>query len=309
MKILVSNHHTSYTYLLALVLDGFDVFGNWDFDQRPFPNNTCAIDGNDLDASSYDLFISNNALLDIRLITLRMFWRVPTLIVIHGELARGCETSLLRKYIKLVFYKALNFSKNNTLICIQESVKESFGLKSAEVITPGIAGDKFVRENKNNKILLVGNNIMRAQFCKKTLRALDQSDLDFTIVGRNNSSAHTVLPSTNFLETNNYHEFQSTLSKFQYILNVLLPPEAPYNLGVLEGVKSGLIPLQLIRKDQLFDSSNSIIFEGMDDLFRSLKNPKTASLRVNSEAFVEKHFCIANFKEKWRAVIEKSMDY
>jgi hypothetical protein len=301
-NILVSNFHTPYVFLLSKVFSEFDCINGWDYDQRPLPANVGLIEK---PALTYKVFISNNALADIKILLKRSLLLKKNVIVIHGELNRGCKNKPIRRLLKFIFYKLISIFPKNNIVCIQRKVKESYSLKKAIIITPGAIQENIASKNKKNEILLIGNRLDREHFNQPFIDDLLSAQVPVKVIGRDNDKIKKRHPKATFIIPKDYNEYINILNKAKFCLNTLQLPEAPYNLSIIEAVRLNCVIIQLHRPDSILNEKSAIVIRNIFEL-KSLNLDSDYSDRVkNANNKVDNIFSMENFTMNWRNLIEK----
>lgn len=298
--ILVSNYHTPYVYLLSKAFAEFDCSNGWDHDQRPLPKNVRLIDK---PATRYKLFVSNNALADIQILLKRSASRRKNIIVIHGELNRGCKNRPLRRILKLYFYKFISLFPQNDIVCIQQRVKQSYDLKNATVITPGAIQEKVASKHKKNEILLIGNRLDREHFNQPLLNELLTARLPIKVIGRDNEEIKKRHPSAQLISPKTYSEYIDILNEAKFCLNTLQHPEAPYNLSIIEAIRLKCVIIQIYRSDAIFDEDSALVMRSISEIKSLNLEADYSDLVTNANNKVDNIFNMDNFTKSWRSLI------
>ena len=284
--IYISNWHTSYSELLSKVFIKANIFREWDFDQRNFPDNFkhFSLLNVFLTIKKGDTLIANKAIYDLPIIIFAMFRRVNIVIVLHGEINRA--SSGLKLKIKKLFYQLLCFSlpnKERSFVCIQESVRDSFKFKNAYVIQPFVKL-RQISEIDITRSVVVANKLSRFHFDKEFLLLVHRNIAPLTVIGRDNNNLKGKYP-FKFITPSKKSEFFLELDKGGICINCLVYPEASYNLGILDCIAVGM-PLISIYRDDLVFRDGSLLLENNSN-----------SLKVINRKLLQKEFLKKNIKK------------
>ena len=109
LRILTTNWHVPYVYLLAHTGHEFDVVDSWNESQRPLPSNVRVISQaealHNLGERRYDAVIGHKPFTDLRTFGITAFRkRIPYIQILHGRLERtGYKRSSLRRFAKRIY--------------------------------------------------------------------------------------------------------------------------------------------------------------------------------------------------------------
>ena len=186
------------------------------------------------------------------------------------------------------------------LVFIQDDVKVSYGL-SGTVIEPGIDVNDFIfSRNVEGAGLVVGNGLERNHFRLDLIKELFYQG-KIIIVGEN--------PSLNTKSACCFNALKENYNNASVFVNLLTPPEAPYNLATLEAIFSGLPVLSVTHPEGWFvHGYNSLLFSSEAELslaLRKLKEEPDLAEKIvsNNYDYVIKRFSIDRFKEEWTRVL------
>lgn len=312
--IYVTNWHTPYTIMLSKIFESMIVCGDWDYDQRDLPEGCDLISFSDIPYDKImadDIFIFNHAPSDlISILRTFLFTRAKMVLVVHGELNR-VGNNVIKRFVKKVFYRGLGalFVKRGGVVCIQEKVKKSYGFsQSAVSIEPFYADPGVANEfKKNDRFVLVANSFRREHFNKSVPKAIKNLGFDVDLIGRDNDDFKDDF---NLITPSNQSEYFAELSKGGVFLNVLTPPEAPYNLSLLDAIGVGLPIVEVSRPDSVIlapiesiDASRILTSAKVEDWLTQ------ASLDTDAnKSILRSRFSIELFEQKWKEVVGFDFD-
>lgn len=307
--IYISNWHTSYSELLSKVFKKAIIFRKWDFDQRDFPKNFrhLSLFKVILKIKRSDILICNKAIYDLPVIIFALLKKAKIVIVLHGEITRASSGFKLK--IKTIFYKILSLvliDKERSFVCIQNSVRKSFGFKDAHVIQPFL---KLREKSEINlqRAVVVANNISRDHFDKEFLIYIHQNIAPITIIGRDNSELQEKYP-FNFCVPKNKTEFLNEIKKGGICINCLIYPEASYNLGILDCISVGMPIISIYRENILFNKGSFILeknAKSLKELNKNIFDETTLNKKIEIlRNKAKSEFGFSDFKKKWVYVIQ-----
>ncbi len=288
--IYISNWHTTYSELLSKVFKKATIFRKWDYDQRNFPRNFQKISFLALlfKIKKGDILISNKPIYDLPIIFLALLKKIKIKVVLHGEISRastGFRLILKRKFYNLLLY--LLPSKEKSFVSIQNSVRRSYGFKNSHVIQPYVELKEKIVINLNRSVL-VANNLSRNHFDKDFLNYVHKNIAPLTVIGRDNTNMMEIYP-FNFVTPTSKNEFFFELKKGGIAINCLLPPEASYNLGLLDCISIGMPIVSIFRDDSIFK-------EGSFTLKNNTKSLQAIRENLKNKNLIEKKIAILRDK-------------
>jgi len=300
MRILTTNRHTPYLYLLARTGFTFLVLGGWEGSQRPLPQNVALV-GRRLPPCELILGHGLADLFPLGLLALRR--RLPYVQVLHGRLerARGLRR-LAKRLIARGVLAWLARAGRVQVVGISETVLASWRLPG-RVVRPGVPLEELGPYEGDWPILLVvGNDLHRSHFDQAALVQL-QAALPVSIIGRN---PH--LPRAYPAES--WEDLKAIYARHRAYVNLLREPEDGYNLATLEAMGTGMPVLTLRHPTSpVEDGLNGFGAEDAEGLIRwgrvLLGNGALARiLGERARQTVAERFPMDAFVEAWRAVLE-----
>ena len=307
--IYISNWHTTYSELLSKVFKNAIVFRKWDLDQRDFPKNfkKMSIFFILFKIKKGDTLISNKAIYDLPIIFLAILKKINIKVVLHGEISRASKGIKLK--IKRKFYNFLCKilpSKEKSFISIQNAVRKSYGFKNSHVIQPYVELKEKSIINLNRSVL-VANNISRAHFNKDFLNYVHQNIAPLTVIGRDNAVMKESY-SFNFVVPDCKNEFFNELNKGGIAVNCLMPPEASYNLGLLDCIAVGMPIISIYRQDLFFKDGSFTLNNNSKSLQEIKKNLNNKDLIENKIKILrdkaKEEFNFNKFANNWLDAIK-----
>lgn len=296
--------------MLAKVFKVITICGDWDYDQRDLPDGCELIGFSEIPfnkISKNDVFIFNHAPSDLlNILKTFLFTRARMILVVHGELDRVGSSSF-KRLVKKLFYRSLAvfFESRGRIVCIQDKVKLSYGFSESAVsiepfyVDPGYENNSILPD----RFILVANSFRREHFDKNLPMLIKDLGFNVDLVGRDNEEFKSTF---NVITPINQVGYFGELSKGGVYLNVLTPPEAPYNLSLLDAIGVGLPIVEVARSDSVIQtpiasvSDLSNVTKGCVEGWLKQANIYTDD---NKEIFSNR-FSITRFKKMWEEVVD-----
>lgn len=317
MRILTTDWHIPYIFLLAYTGHEFHVVGSWNKMQRPQPPNVAVISEKEaihsLQNQGYDLIIGHHPMHDpIRFGFYGLSKGVPYVQVLHGRLERtGYKRSSVKRVLKWL-YKSVVLApisrwKFMHSVFISLTVQKSWRLRGT-VITPGVPIEEMVPWSGHLKTLLVvGNNLHREHFDYIALLELAKR-LPLKILGEN-PKIPIAKPATNWDDLKRHY------SECRAFVNLTTEPEDGYNLATLEAMAAGMPILTLAHPTSpIRDGYNGLAGEDLEELLmkgKLLLSDCALAHDLGSRAreTVREAFSMARFIQRWNECLESVLKH
>ena len=311
LKILTTNHHSSYLYLLSHTGHEFHVidYEGWGkIQQRPVPSNVILYPSNIyVNMCDFDCVIGHKPFHDLMTFGIRaMMRKVPYIQVIHGWRQRtGYRRSLLRRFLKAVYGTTILAIASRSLlfhlVFISDMARASWGLPGS-VIYPGIPIKEFKKyAGTDKRLLIVGNNLHREHFDFEALM-FAAKDLPIRIIGVNPK-----IPGSEIVSS--WDALKEAYSRCRAYLNLTRIPEDGYNLATLEAMATGMPVLTLRHPTSpIVDRYNGLVANDRFELVAKgrwlLQDHDLArALGLNALRTVEERFNIERFVNDWNRLL------
>ncbi len=313
LKILTTNHHTGYLYLLSHTGHQFhalDYEGWGKLQQRPLPPNVSLWPpGQDVHVTRYDCVVGHKPFQDLLSLGIKSLARgIPYIQVIHGRRQRtGHRPSYMRRLAKAFYgWTVLRFFSNFRhfrLVFISDTVKKSWSLPGT-VIYPGVPITEFKDyTGRDSTLLIVGNNLHREHFDLEAILLVAKA-LPLKIIG-----ANPAIPGSATVST--WDELKSMYSCCRAYLNVTRAPEDGYNLATLEAMASGMPIVTLYHPTSpIVDGYNGLVaYDRYELIIKAgllLKDyDLSRTLGKNSRQTAEERFHITRFVQAWNGLFDE----
>lgn len=315
-SIVITNHHTPYTVLLANVFDSVYVLKGFDRTQAEVPENCRLIGygqyiGMLLSAKGVAL-ISNSAPRDLFILMAGMILGSRTYVVVHGNIKHGWGSKKIGYILKKTFYRLLAWLINEkNMVTISNHAKKSLGLENVHVVRPYVEICHAATVNHNTKLVISSNDIWRNHFDKSMIEKLSKlNKFEIHVCGRGNSFLKNLCKVHEFENSDDYFNF---LRSCKYTINILKEPESNYNISFLDCLKSGAIPLWIDRKNDEVEkiaNTNQVVSEkdfSSGAIFKKIEflqdENNDALLRESADLFLDV-FSKSRFRVAWNKIVK-----
>lgn len=320
VEVFTFNRHPSYIHLLSHADVSLTVYGEWDEDVRPKPANVRTVAGTEGLARALreaDVWLSHLLYPDLWffLRQLPIVSRTKLIVqVMHGKKSRaGHVHGSLRKAVYTAVKQRIDVPLRAVaslcalrFVFISEGVARSWRLEGM-TIRPGAINLAEMDappdpETREGYALVVGNRLDREHFATDFLCALAR-DHRVVVCGTDNEA---VPFETEFVT---WERLQDHYRRCLCYLNLLSPPENPFNLATLEAMSAGAPVLTSPHPESTFvNDKDAVVCSTADQFSAAMDRLATdadyrARLSANSHRFAEKRFPLEGFIDAWNTVL------
>lgn len=320
-EVFTFNRHTPYIHLLSYADVKLNVYGKWDENMRPRRSNINTIEDSSRIKEKLresDVWLSHLIYPDlIYFIRQSHLLRQNKKIVqiLHGKKSRTghirsgiFETvySTFKQNIDIILNKAASLY-NIHFVFISEEVSRSWKLDGT-IIYPGAINLKEMATipnptTRDDYALVVGNRLNRDHFKTDILQKISEVH-DIIICGTDNDDApfETVYIPWEDLQ----HHYRSCLC----YLNLLSPPENPFNLATIEAMSAGAPILTFSHPDNIFtDGEDALVCSNAQEFVDTIielerDDDFLSTMSTNSRKFAKDNFSMEIFINKWNSVLK-----
>lgn len=321
VEVFTFNRHPAYIHLLSYTDAEINVYGGWDKNVRP--DRPCINPITNTSELRRGLEDSEVWLSHLIYPDLLFFMRQRQFLggdkkviqIMHG---RKDRTGHIRSHLLRHLYKAGKMRADSILdvvtswralefVFISDQVANSWNLEGP-TIRPGainlIEEESIPNPSKRGEyVLVVGNRMDRDHFSTEILEELNVEH-EVVFCGTDNDE---VPFETDYVP---WGDLQRHYRNCLCYLNLLTPPENPFNLATIEAMSAGAPVLTLPHPDSIYtDGTDTIICSNVDEFKSAVERLKTdpelrARLSEQGRKFTEEYFSMKRFKDEWNSIFE-----